>query len=140
MSVAYGRNVDLILAILKDAGKMGSTDLQVECGLDRKTFSKTMRTLVLKSEEFGQRAHIIGWDREPDGNGMRCYPRPTYKFGPGKNVPRPPRDDHRTKREWWARQKERLLAANPFVKHSSTLMRRNWKPKKERECHTPTTP
>lgn len=133
---AYGQHADLLMAIINDnGGTMEAAEWQEAAGLDKLPFEKCIQRLKAKCARAGQRVHIIDWTKEPDCNGERRYWRPVFKVGHGKHKPRPPRDDQQSKREWWAKQRDRLRAANPFEPYVSNLMRKDRRP-----CHTPTNP
>lgn len=121
MKYAWGNLTDRILAALRDDGPMVGAEIARHVGdPDVEKISKICRRMTARKcgngPQKGQlRMHICGW--RWDAEGVRRYPRPEFKFGPGQNRPRPePTGDQRRieRNDGYRIRAQRLKASSIF--------------------------
>lgn len=112
----WGTVSEQILEALAECGPMHAGELgQMVAGTDsdvRKALTRMAQISKRGPSKGLRRAHVTHWVW--DFEGARDYPRPVYKLGHGRNVPKPPPRARKDVVRQWA-QKVRKHQTHNFV-------------------------
>lgn len=112
----WGTVSEQILEALASCGPMHAGELgQMVAGTDsdiRKALARMAQVSKRGPSKGLRRAHVTHWVW--DCEGARDYPRPVYKLGNGRNVPKPPPRARKDVVRQWA-QKVRKHQTHNFV-------------------------
>lgn len=105
-------HVPRALELLATWGPMTQAELGELLGLDRFGASALVNVLRRPLKTIPQRIHIVKWVY--DHPRQRAYPRAVYALGPGKDVPRPKRDQKKVKQRYEQNRRVRLRTSSVF--------------------------
>ena len=103
--------IEAILETLRDFGPMTRVDLELTLGYTKQQVSRLMLCITTESPRLPQRAHILTYVEDQEG--QKRYPRPVYAFGPGINAPKPKRNTKAVQKR--SREKRKRLKATNSV-------------------------
>lgn len=103
--------IEAILQALKDYGPMTRVDIELTLGLTKEQTSKLMSCIVNASPRKPQRAHILTYVEDQEG--QKRYPRAVYAYGPGPIAQKPKRNPNAIQKR--SRDKRKLLLATNSV-------------------------
>lgn len=103
--------IEAILETLRDFGPMTRVDLELTLGYTKQQVSRLTLCIITESPRLPQRAHILTYVEDQEG--QKRYPRPVYAYGPGRNAEKPKSDPKAVQKR--SRDRKRRLTATNSV-------------------------